>query len=146
VEHVGLKTTRIRAVTGEQIIVSNTDLLKSRIRNYQSQKERRQGFMVRVQYDTPPALAERIPVMIREAIEAQPLARFDRAHLLQFGESALDYETVYYIQSGDYNAFMDTQQAINLAILRRFADEGIRFAFPTRVVMMRDEKAAAVAP
>ena len=137
VEHVGLKTTRLRALTGEQIVMSNSDLLKSRIRNYQGQRERRHVFLVSVRYDTPPDLAARIPGIIREIVEAQPLARFDRSHLMRFGESALDYETVYYVQTGDYNAFMDTQQTINLALLRRFAEEGIKFAFPTRTVVLQ---------
>ena len=137
VEHIGLKTTRLRALGGEQIVVSNADLLKSRIRNYQSQKERRQLFKVSVPHDTPPDAAARIPAMIREAIEAQPLARFDRAHLWQLNEWALDYEAVYYMQTGDYNAFMDAQQAINLTLLRRFEEEGIRLAMPGRMVTMR---------
>jgi small-conductance mechanosensitive channel len=137
VEHVGLKTTRLRALGGEQIIVSNADLLRSRIRNYQSQKERRQVFKVSVPHDTPPDAAARIPAMIREAIESQPLARFDRAHLWQLNDWALDYEAVYYMQTGDYNAFMDTQQAINLTLLRRFAEEDIRLAMPGRMVTLR---------
>jgi small-conductance mechanosensitive channel len=145
VEHIGLKTTRLRALSGEQIVMSNTDLLKSRIRNYQGQRERRQVFVVSVQYDTPADAAERIPSIIREAVQAQPLARFDRSHLMRFGESALDYETVYFIQSGDYNAFMDTQQAINLTLLRRFAEEGIQFAFPTRTVVVQGGGAAPAA-
>ena len=137
VEHVGLKTTRLRALTGEQLIFSNADLLKSRIRNYQSQKERRQVFRISVPHDTPPDAAARIPAMLRQAIEAQPLARFDRAHLWCLNEWAIDYESVYYVQSGDYNAFMDTQQAINLALLREFAAEGIKLAMPGRSVVVR---------
>ena len=137
VEHIGLKTTRLRALGGEQIVVSNADLLKSRIRNYQSQKERRHVFKLSVPHDTPPETAERIPAMIREAIESQPLARFDRAHLWVVNEWALDYEAVYYMQTGDYNAFMDAQQAINLTLLRRFAEEGVRLAMPGRMVEVR---------
>ena len=145
VEHVGLKTTRLRALTGEQIIVSNADLLRSRIRNYQSQKERRQVFRISVPHDTPPDAAARIPLIIREAIESQPLARFDRAHLWCLNDWALDYESVYYIQSGDYTAFMDTQQAINLALLQRFAAEGIRLAMPGRTIEVRRPPRATVA-
>ena len=146
VEHIGLKTTRLRALGGEQIVVSNADLLKSRIRNYQSQKERRQLFKVSVPHDTPAETAARIPAMMREAIEAQPLARFDRAHLWLLNDWALDYEAVYYMQTGDYNAFMDTQQAINLTLLRRFAEEGIRLAMPGRMVTMRGETTNDEAP
>lgn len=137
VEHIGLKTTRLRSLSGEQIVMANAELLKSRIRNYQSLRERRQVFLVGVQYDTPPELVERIPGMIREAVQAQPLARFDRAHFMRFGDSSLDFETVYFVLSAEYNAFMDTQQAINLLLLRRFAEEGIQFAFPTRTVVVQ---------
>ena len=83
-----------------------------------------------------PSGSARIPAMIREIVQAQPLARFDRSHFNRLGESSLDFETVYYVQSADYAAFMDTQQAINVALLERFAAEGIRFAFPTRMVVM----------
>ena len=142
VEHIGLKTTRLRALGGEQIVLSNADLLKSRIRNYQSQKERRHLFTLRVPHDTPPDVAARLPAIIREAIEAQPLARFDRAHLWMVNEWALDYEAVYYMQTGDYNAFMDAQQAINLTLLRRFAEEGVRLAMPGRRVELSGASAS----
>lgn len=137
VEHIGLKTTRLRSLSGEQIVMANAELLKARIRNYQSMRERRQVFMLGVQYDTSPELAEQIPQIIREVVQAQPLARLDRTHFASFGESALNFETVYYILSGEYNAFMDTQQAINLGLMRRFAELGIQFAFPTRTVVVR---------
>ena len=136
VEHVGLKTTRLRSLTGEQIVMSNAELLKSRIRNYQSLRERRQLFAFGVRYSTPPDVVERIPAIIKEAIMAQPLARFDRAHFQKFGDSSLDFEAVYYVLTSDYNQFMDTQQAINLFLLRRFSEEGIEFAFPTRTVIV----------
>ena len=138
VEHVGLKTTRLRSISGEQIIISNADLLKSRIRNYQRLQERRVKFVLGVQYDTPPEKAERIPGIIREVVSAQRLVRMDRSHLARLSESSIDFETVYYFSSPDYNLFMDTQQTIVLELLRRFAAEGIQFAFPTRTVVVRD--------
>jgi len=138
VEHVGLKTTRLRSISGEQIIIGNSDLLKSRIRNFQRLQERRVLFVVGVQYDTPPEKAERIPGIIREVVSAQRLVRVDRSHLARLSESSIDFETVYYFSSPDYNLYMDTQQAIVLELLRRFAAEGIQFAFPTRTVFVRD--------
>jgi small-conductance mechanosensitive channel len=134
VEHVGLKTTRLRALTGEQVVVSNADLLKSRIRNFQTVRERRMMFTFGVQYDTPPDLVAQVPAIVREVIEAQPLTRFDRSHFQRFAESSLDFETVYFVLAPEYATMMDTQQAVMLTLMRRFPELGIQFAFPTRVV------------
>jgi small-conductance mechanosensitive channel len=135
VEHIGLKTTRIRSLSGEQIIFSNAELLKIRVRNLRRMAERRVVFMVGVTYDTPPELVERIPTMIREIVEGQPQARFDRAHFARFMDSSLEFEAVYFVTVPDYLPYMDTQQAINLALLRTFNDAGINFAFPTRTIV-----------
>jgi small-conductance mechanosensitive channel len=134
VEHVGLKTSRIRSLGGEQIIFSNNDLLKSRIRNYKRMQERRVVFAMGVTYDTAEAQLELIPGMIRQAIEAQPAARFDRAHFKGFGAFSLDFEAVYYVREPDYNVYMDAQQAINLQLVREFAAHGIGFALPTQTL------------
>ena len=136
VERIGLKTTRVRSLSGEQIIFSNGDLLGSRVRNYKRMHERRIVFTVGVTYDTPADAVERIPSIIQEVIESQPDVRFDRSHFKSFGSYSLDIETVYIMQVADYAKYMDTQQAINLALLRRFADEGIDFAFPTQTLLM----------
>ena len=143
VEHVGLKTTRLRSVSGEQVIVSNADLLKSRIRNFKRMQERRVMFLVGVTYDTPPATVARIPTLIREAVEAQPQVRFDRSHFTSFSESALSFETVYFVLSADYLVFADTNQAVNLAIFRKFAEEHIAFAYPTRTLMVKNSDGAS---
>lgn len=143
VERIGLKTTRVRALSGEQLVFSNADLLGSRIHNYKRMQQRRVVFSVGVTYDTPPDKVAAIPGMIREVIEAREHTRFDRAHFYQFGESALNYEVVYYVLTADYNLYMDIQQAINLDLLRRFAAEGIEFAFPTRTLYV--SQAAPVA-
>lgn len=137
VEHVGLKTTRLRSLSGEQLIFSNNDLLGSRIRNYKRMSERRAVFNVGVTYDTPPDKVERISGLIREAIEAQPDVRFDRAHFKGFGASSLDFEAVFYLLKPDFNFFMDTQQAINLKLLRDFGDRDIQFAFPTQTLHLQ---------
>lgn len=134
VEHVGLKTTRIRSLSGEQIIFSNNDLLKSRIRNYKRMQERRALFAVGVTYDTSVELLEKIPELLREAIEAQDGVRFDRAHFKSFGPSSLDFEAIYYVLQPEILRYMDAQQAINLQLLRSFAHHGIEFAFPTQTL------------
>lgn len=142
VEHIGLKTTRIRSLSGEQLIFSNNDLLQSRIRNFKRMAKRRRIFMLGVTYQTPAEKLEKIPGMIKEMIEAQELTSFDRAHFKDFGDFSLNFEVVYWISSPDYNQYMDTQQAINLLIYNRFAEEGIEFAYPTQTLFM--EKSVAV--
>jgi small-conductance mechanosensitive channel len=132
VEYIGIKTTRLRSLDGEQIILSNSDILKSRVRNYGRMVERRVQFATRASYTTPVEVIEKIPPLIREAIESQKQTRFDRAHFLRHGESALEFETVYYVLTADYNQFMDIQQAINLRIHRKFTELGVDFAIPVQ--------------
>ncbi|MBN1396235.1 MAG: mechanosensitive ion channel family protein [Pirellulales bacterium] len=134
VEHIGLKTTRLRSLSGEQLVFSNADLLKSRIHNYKRMYQRRVVFAIDATYDTPYEKVEAVPAMLREAVESQQRVRFDRAHFARFSESALTFEVVYYVLAPEYGVYMDIQQAINLAILRRFTDEKIEFAFPSRTV------------
>ena len=140
VEHIGLKTTRIRSLSGEQIVFSNTDLLNSRIRNYKRMYERRVVSSIGVTYQTPLEKLKAIPTIIREAIEAQEAARFDRAHFKAYGDFSLNFEFVYYVKSPDYNAYMDVQQEINLIIYRRFAEEKIEFAYPTQTLFVNREE------
>lgn len=134
VEHIGVKSTRIRSLTGEQIIFGNSDLLASRIRNYKRMQERRQVFRIGVEYDTAPEALRAIPGWIEGIVAAQPLARFDRAHFAEFGASSLDFEVVYFCKDPAFKALMDTQQAINYALLEKFSGEGVAFAFPTRTL------------
>jgi small-conductance mechanosensitive channel len=134
VEYVGLKTTRLRSLTGEQLVFSNNDLLQSRVRNYGRMKERRIQFGVGVVYQTPREKLAAIPGILKEAVEAQDATRFDRAHLKAFGASSLDFEVVYFVKVPDYATYMDVQQAINLRIFERFGREGIEFAYPTQTV------------
>ena len=136
VEHIGIKTTRVRSISGEQLVFSNADLLNSRIRNFGRMQQRRVVFKIGVVYQTPTEKLELIPAIIREAIEAEEDTRFDRSHFASYGDFSLDFETVYYIGSPDYNLYMDRQQAINLAIFRRFAAEGIEFAYPTQTLFV----------
>jgi small-conductance mechanosensitive channel len=134
VEKVGIKTTRLRSLSGEQIVMSNSDLLNSRIRNYKRMDDRRALFQFGIVYQTPYEKLQAVPAMVREIIAAQPHTRFDRAHFKEYGDSALVFEVVYYVLDRDYNVYMDTQQAINLALYVRFRDEGIEFAYPTRTL------------
>lgn len=136
VEQIGLKTTRVRSLSGELLVFSNSDLLQSRIRNYKRMEERRILFRIGVVYQTTPSQLRRIPPMVREIIERQSPTRFDRAHFAGFGDSSYDFELVYYVASPDYNAYMDTQQAINLAIVDAFAAEKIELAYPTRTLYL----------
>lgn len=137
VEHVGLKTTRVRSLTGEQLVIGNSDLLSSRIRNYKRMDERRAVFNVGVEYGTSAAKLELIPGMIKEAVEARENTRFDRSHFKAFGDFALIYETVFWMTVPDYSSLMETQQAINLELYRRFEEAEIEFAFPTQTLHVR---------
>jgi small-conductance mechanosensitive channel len=139
VEHVGLKSTHIRSVSGEQLVFSNSDLLSSRIRNYKRMQERRAVFTVGVTYDTPAETLEAIPDMIKSIVEGQEQTRFDRCHFKSFGASSLDIETVFHMTVPDYDAFMDAQQAINIELFRLFEREGIEFAFPTQTLKLQRE-------
>jgi small-conductance mechanosensitive channel len=134
VENIGLKTTRIRSLSGEQLVFPNSDLLNSRIRNYKRMTERRIVFAFGVIYQTAADKLAAIPGLVREIIAAQPQARFDRAHFKAFGDSSLDFEVVYWVTDPDYNLYMDIQQAINLGLFRRFQAEGIEFAYPTQTL------------
>lgn len=141
IEHIGLKTSRIRSLDGEQIILSNTDLTNSRVKNYRRMTRRRIMFAFGVLYSTPPDKLESLPGTIKSIIDDTPLATFDRAHFRGFGQSSLDFEVVYYVESPDYNEYMDTQQAINLALVRALHDGNMEFAFPTRTIHMEREEA-----
>jgi len=145
VENVGLKTTRVRSLSGEELVIANSDLLATRIRNYKRMSERRITFDIGVVYGTPSEKLRRIPELARDAIESCSNTRFDRSHFKSFGDSALLFETVYYMTVPDYNAYMDTQQAINLELYHRFEDEGLEFAFPTQTLYMKQDPAVAVA-
>ncbi|MFO7603928.1 MAG: mechanosensitive ion channel, partial [Gammaproteobacteria bacterium] len=139
VEYVGMKTTRLRSLSGEQLVFSNSDLLNSRIRNFGRMFERRVPFTIGVTYQTSRAQLEEIPKLIRGAVEQQEHTRFDRAHFKEYGNSALVFETVYYVKGPDYNRYMDIQQAINLYIYDRFAEAGIEFAYPTQTLYVQQQ-------
>ncbi|MEP6548556.1 MAG: mechanosensitive ion channel family protein [Gammaproteobacteria bacterium] len=136
VEHIGIKSTRLRSLSGEQIVISNADLLKSRLRNYGRMVERRVVFKLGVTYETPTDKLEQISTVIRKVVEAQQDTRFDRCHFADHGAASLDFETVYYVLSADYNRYMDRHQAIHLQIHREFEQRGIDFAYPTQRLLL----------
>jgi small-conductance mechanosensitive channel len=138
VERVGIKTTRLRSLSGEQLIFSNNDLLGSRIRNFGRMLERRVVFSLGVAYQTPAETLKAIPDLLREAVTLQPSVRFDRAHFQKYGDFALIFEVVYYVLSADYNEYMDIQQSVNLKIYEDFDSNGIEFAYPTQTVYVNN--------
>lgn len=142
VEHIGIKTTRVRSINGEQIVIPNSDLIGSRVRNFGRMEERRVLVNLGLVYQTPADRVERAVALVREVITARVGVRLERVHFRAFGESALFVEAVYFITSADYVAYMDLQQEINLEILRRFAAEGIEFAYPTQTVLFGRDGAA----
>jgi small-conductance mechanosensitive channel len=146
VEYIGIKSTRLRSLSGEQIVISNSDLLGSRVRNYGRMNERRVVFATSVSRDTAYEHLERIPTLIREIIESLPKTRFDRSHFAKHSPASLDFETVYYVLSPDYNQYMDTQQAINLRLHREFARLGVEFAYPTQRLYMANPPGYEPAP
>ena len=144
VEYVGLKTTRIRGLGGEQIVFSNTDLLQSRIRNYKRMQTRRIVFGIGVTYEITKQQLRAIPDILREAVEAQPQVKFDRAHFKSYGASSIDFEVVYIVQVPEYATYMDIQQDINFALFDRFGEEGIEFAYPTQTVHLANPELRVV--
>jgi small-conductance mechanosensitive channel len=139
VEHIGLKTTRVRSIAGEQLIFSNNDLLQSRIRNFKRMAERRVNISIGVTYQTPAEKLKKIPGIIKDIIDNEELARFDRTHFKTFGDFSLNFEIVYWILGSDYNLYMDIQQSINLQIYSRFQEEAIEFAYPTQTLFLEKQ-------
>lgn len=139
VEQIGWRSTRLNALTGEQLIVFNGDITKSRIRNFKRMKERRVVFELGIVYETPYAKVREVTSMLRAIISAVEDVRFDRAHFKRYGDHALVFEVVYYVLSADYTLFMDRQETINLEIFRSFEEAGVEFAYPTQTLLVRRE-------
>ena len=134
VEKIGIKTTRLRALQGEEIIISNKELTAAQIQNFKKMEERRIVFTFGVTYDTPTDKLKKIPTIVGNIFQQTELTRLDRVHFHRFDDSALTYETVYYIESAEYNIYMDVQQTINLKIKEQFDQENIEMAFPTQTI------------
>lgn len=134
VERVGLKTTRIRSLGGEQIVMSNAELLKRTVANFKRLQTRRALFTFGITYDATADDAAAVPPLIKALIEADPKLEFVRAHFKGFGESSLNFEVVYRVQDPSYDVYMDRQQALNLALMRALQERGIRLAFATQTL------------
>ena len=143
VEYIGIKTTRIRALGGEQLVFHNTDLTNSRIHNYKKMEKRRVVFQLGVTYQTTADQLEEVPKIVKKIIEDQEDTVFDRGHFATFGDFSLNFEFVYYVLGADYTHYMDIQQAINLSIYRAFEEKGIEFAYPTQTLFMMKNAEAA---
>lgn len=141
VEHVGIKTTRIKSLTGEQLVVSNSDLTKSRLHNFKRMQRRRIQFTIGVTYQTKKQQLEEIPQIIKSAIEENTNTTFDRSHFATYGDFSLNFETVYFVESSEFNDYMDIQQKINLKIFEEFENRGIEFAYPTQTVFLTKTEA-----
>jgi small-conductance mechanosensitive channel len=139
VEYIGIKTTRVRSLSGEQLVFANHDLTNSRIHNYKKMERRRVVFKLGVIYQTTAEQLESIPKIVREIIESQQDATFDRGHFAAYGDFSLNFEFVYYVIGADYNKYMDIQQAINMKIYRTFEEKGIEFAYPTQTIFVNKE-------
>jgi len=140
VEDIGLKSTRIRSLSGEVLVFSNTDLLNSRIRNFKKMEKRRISFNIGVIYGTPVDKLQKIPGIVEEIISPIENVEFERTHFKTLGDYSLDYSVVYHVLEPAYIAYLDVQQIINLMIYQKFEEEGIEFAYPTQTVMLESER------
>lgn len=136
VEYIGVKTTRLRTLSGEQLIVSNTDLTNSRVHNFKRMEKRRVLFSIGVAYETPVAKLRQIPGMIKTIIERTDGTSFERVHFAGFGDFSLNYEIVFHMLTPDYAQFMEIRQEVFLAIKEQFEKETIEFAYPTQKILV----------
>jgi len=132
VKKIGIKTTRVTTLQGEELVVANQELTNERVRNFKKMEKRRVVFPFGVLYETPQKKLEKIPDMVKEIIKKQEGTEVDRVHFKEFGDFSLNFEVVYYINTNDYTKYMDVQQAINFGINEEFQKEGIEFAYPTQ--------------
>jgi len=136
VKSIGVKSTRIQLLQGEELVISNRELTETHLRNFRKLEKRRVLFNIGVTYDTPVGKLGKIPEIITKIIENVELAELDRVHFIEFGDFSLRFEIVYYVSVSDYVKYMDTQQKINFAIKEAFEKEGIEIAFPTQTIYM----------
>lgn len=139
IEYVGIKTTRLRSLGGEQIIIGNSNLTGSRIHNYKRMARRRVVFTIDVEYGTSLETVKQIPPLLKSIVLEHAMITFDRAHFAAFKDWSLRFEVVYYVLSGDFNVYMDIQQTINFRIYEEFEKQKITFAFPTQSLVVRNE-------
>lgn len=140
IEHIGVKSTRIRSLSGEQLIISNTDLVNSRINNYKRMKQRRINFSFGLTYDTPLAKLEKVPGIVEEIIKSINKTEIDRVHFAEYAASSLLFQVVYYVKDSDYKVYMNIQQQINFKLKEKMDELGVSFAFPTQTIHIADQK------
>jgi len=140
VKNIGIKTTRIATLQGEELVMSNKELTEARVHNYKKMERRRIGFGFGVTYDTPVEKLKKIPQMVKDIIGAIEMTDVDRVHFTEFGDFSLNFQTMYYINDPDYTLYMDIQQTINLAIKEKFEKEGIEFAYPSQTLFVHKMK------
>jgi len=140
IEHIGIKTTRIRSLSGEQLIFSNSDLTNSRIQNVKRMETRRIVFKFRIHYQTSSQQLREIPLIVKQIIESIADTRFDRAHFSAFGESALMFDVVYYVLGSDYIQYMNIQQEINLKLKEALEEHNIKFAYPAQTIYLEKQE------
>jgi small-conductance mechanosensitive channel len=136
VKKIGIKTTRLQSLWGQEIVISNNELTSTRINNYKKMENRRIHFTFGVVYDTPTEKLKKILEIVKDLFDGVELADLDRVHFKEFGDFSLNFEVAYYVSTGDYNRYMDTRQEINFALKERFEEEGIEFAYPTQTVFV----------
>lgn len=141
VEYIGIKTTRLRTLSGEQLICSNKNLTDSRVHNFKRMEKRRVIFPIGVTYQTPASTLEAIPGIVKDIICSKENIIYDRGHLAGFGDFSINFEFVYFIESSDYVLYMDRKQQVNLEVFKAFEDRGIEFAYPTQTVIVSKEGA-----
>lgn len=140
IEYIGIKTTRIRTLGGEQLICSNTDLTNSRLHNFKRMQERRIQFSFGIVYETSAAQLQQVPSIVKEIINSIEGIRFDRAHFKKFGDYSLDFEVIYFVLTPEFNTYMDKQQEINFQLFERFEKEKLVFAYPTQTLIMNSSQ------
>ncbi len=134
VQRIGMKTTRIKTLQGEELVVSNKELTTARVQNFKRMEKRREAVTLGVTYETKKEKLEKIPVLVKKVVDSVELATFDRCHFSTYGDFSLNFDIVYYIDEPDYALYMDVKQNVNLEIFEVFEKEGIEFAYPTQLV------------
>lgn len=134
VEKIGIKSTRIRTLRGEELVVSNTELTTARVQNFKKMDERRIVSHFGITYETPQEKVRQVPDVVAKIFDGIDGARFDRVHFTTFADSALVFELVYYVDTSDYAEYLDRQQAFNFELMRILAEKGVEFAYPTQTI------------
>ncbi|MDD4614588.1 MAG: mechanosensitive ion channel family protein [Caldisericia bacterium] len=136
---IGLASSRIQSLSGEEIVLSNSQLINNLIQNFKKMEERRTSFSIGILYETSSALVKEVPTIIQSIIEEKTNVRFGRCHFKNFGDFSLNFETVYYVLNNDYDEYMSIQQSINISIFESFEEKGIGFAYPTQLVYTKPQ-------